>query len=195
MSQLKKFAEVIRYCVNTYQRSVNEALFDNIFWRTPEEIKASGEIHYLCCTERTLIVSQHALERGLESKLIIIRIKRPAQRVKVGAALEITLDGVNYRFVSANSGGDSLKPNVYVPSRKRTCIYAVSASLDDSISFFSHFGIDSVQELEKYIPGFDFYRFVKKIRRKAGVRHFNKCQKRIANKRSKRKLGILVGAK
>ncbi len=195
MSQLEKFAEVVKYCADTYQSSMNKALYENLIWRTPGEIKDSGEIHYLCCTERTLMVSQHALEQGLESKLILTRIKRWLRRVKCGGALEITLDGVNYRFVSANSGGDILKPSVYVPSRRRTCIYAVSASLDDSMNFFNHFGIDSVQELEKYIPGFDFYGFVRKTRRKAGVRDFDKHKRKIANKRSKRKLGILVGAK
>jgi len=192
MNQLERFAEAVRYCAETYKGSTNDVYFGrNYFWRCPKDIKASGEIHYLCCSERTLMISQHALEEGLEHKLALLRVKRFCEMVRFGTALELVLDGVVYKFISGNNG-DLLRQGECKPDKKRTHIYTVEASLDDSKSYFGHFGFDSVEELEKYIPGLDFTRFEKKVRRKSKVKDFNRRANKIARHRRERKNGILV---
>jgi len=186
MNQLETFSEIVMYCNGKYERS--KIPYENLFWRTAREIKESREIHYLCCTERTLVVSQCALQEGLENRLILFRVKRPLQPIKFGAALEINLDGVDYRFVSGNSG-DVLAQGQYVESRKFAYIHRAITKLDDLLNFFNHFGIHSVEELEREIPGLNFYKFVDRIRKKSTNRHFKRKQQKVKNNKNRKEEG------
>jgi hypothetical protein len=145
------FVEVVRGSQKDTERTLE--IYEKMFLRNYDEILKSRKIHYLCCTERHLLISQNLVQAGIEPTGIILDMGRPFQRKKFGCALEIKLDGQDYSFFSANSGGDKLIRGNYQIKGPITGIQRKNIYLDHTLSWFDFFDTDKlpISELHSLI--------------------------------------------
>jgi len=152
--------------------------------RTIDQIEASKEIHFLCCLERNFAFAYRAALEGIPTKLVMSRIVRVFQGVKLGTSVEIvTPDDEPLTFIAANSG------NKFMHARnptKKSHTHTHKVDYDPSctdLSWFQHFGVEGPEELEQLIPGFKYEAFLTKIVRYGTEKRLEKITTRIQRSR------------
>jgi len=182
MSDTDDFKALVHGFNQQYSRSVWDlSRIDSTFSsRTYGEVEDARDIHFLCCIERHLVVAYQS--GAYDPTLILLRICRTHEQPKIGAALEVMLDGQKHRFVSGNSG-DILVPGEYTVRGSYTHVIRAQPTNDPSANWYNHFGIASPQELEERLPGIELEQWVRTIHRRNTCLHLALTNmKRMINK-------------
>jgi hypothetical protein len=153
--------------------------------RSIDEIEESREIHFLCCMERNFAFAYRAALADIPTKLVMSRIQRTLQPIKIGTSVElVTPEEEPLTFVAANSGNTFMeKRNPTKSSHTHTHKVDYDPSRTD-ISWFEHFGVQTPEQLQELIPGFQFEALLTKIVRHGTRRKLEKVQARIAQRKA-----------
>lgn len=151
--------------------------------RTIDQIEASKEIHFLCCLERNFAFAYRAALAGIPTKLVMSRIVRMFQGVKLGTSVEIiTPENKPLTFVAANSGNkfiDARNPTAKSHTHTHKVDYDPSRT---DLAWFQHFGLEDPADLEQCIPGFKFDAFLTQIVKNGTARKLAQVKARISKK-------------
>lgn len=153
--------------------------------RSIDQIEDTREIHFLCCMERNFAFAYRAALAGIPTKLVMSRIARPFQGVKIGTSVElVTPKEEPLTFVAANSGNKFMEArNPTKSSHTHTHKVDYDPARTD-ISWFDHFGVESPEQLDDLIPGYNYEKLLRAIVRHGTARKLAKVQERIAQRKA-----------
>ena len=185
MEKLDEFKDVISWFNENYKRVSwdREKILKYFGNRSINQIEESGEIHYLCCLERTYLIAHEAKRRGINSDLLVFGIKRPLQFTKVGTALEVELDSELYYFVSATTR-EKLVKRGYESHDSHFGLTRLSASdVDPNLSLFDNLAQRGVGHFNELAPGFNPNKYLRFVAHKSSPKHLARCLKAYENGR------------
>lgn len=181
----EKFIEIVSSINKDYHRVIwkPDKIYAEFGRRSIPEITESKEIHYLCCLERNYLVAFYASLENIETKLVMARIKRPFQEVKLATAIEVGLEDKTYTFVSATTG-DKLIEEIYPYKMSHSNVHKIDINgIDFKKSWFENFSVKNLDELCLLVPGFDINQYLASIINKNSEHNKQKVLAAISRKR------------
>lgn len=179
MKQLDEFKSLVLQFNENYKRVSwgKDKILKDFGKRSINQIKESGEIHYLCCLERTYLIAYEAERRGINSALLVFGIERPFQFTKVATALEIDLDSKLYYFVSATTN-DKLREGGYEPKDSRFGLTRLcSSNIDPDLSLLDNLTQRGEGNLQELISRFNSKNYLWFVTQKSSPKHLARCLK------------------
>lgn len=180
------FIEIVKEADKNYKRTVwtPEQIYNDFGRRNIGQIDSSKEIHYLCCLERSYIVAYNAQSLGIDTKLVMARIDRAFQPVKLATAVEFKVKEGTFTYIPAITG-DKIITDIYPYKITQTDVYKKDVfEIDKNKSWFQNFGISDFSDLSKLISGFNSKEFLDDIVSKNSTKHLEKVLRTISKKRS-----------
>lgn len=161
--------------------------------RSPREIMSSGGIHYAApCVDLSTCLAELLKACGYRPTIVLTRIKRPLQAVKFQMGVELDVDGISY-CLGFTITCWKLIIGRFVVARSRTHVLRCPLPLDDTLDrrYLSLFGIDSLAEVGRVIPGYNPTRDLAWFRRTIAPRKLRKAQRKTEKKVRAAKPGVL----
>lgn len=148
---------------NTFERFNYDSKEDLVPSYSSQSIKSilSSKKTY-SCFERCLITAYFMTKNNIHVKLVTIFVKRPLQEGKVACALEFSINGKTYSFVSGDKHNVIIN-KIYPHRSSHKSVKKVNFFPNTKLSWSQHFGIPRFSEFKELFSSYNFEKSIKQI--------------------------------